>query len=279
MGLPKQPRTSTSASSSAFSAGSDCQTRRLSAPSRAKALPEAQRAEPAVLVVHRGHAAGSRELDACAHRVDVLVVGRLDVAVAEVPARLLAQDAGRLAALVELDHAARDLQVAVRVRQGGGVEPDRVRVARHQRHRPVGGDRVERLLRRLGRRSPVAAAPTAAAQPGAAAKSPAPHARGRPPHRPSVVPSSRTSCWARAQVGKCTCESVKPGSDATAAEIHALRAGERGLVGADAAGDLVAGDRQLRASGSEGSIVRTTPFSRITRRSLVPLDRGKPNAG
>jgi hypothetical protein len=59
--------------------------------------------------VHRGHAAGRRELDSGAHRLDILVVGRFDIAVAEVPARFLAQDAGRLAALVELDHAARDL--------------------------------------------------------------------------------------------------------------------------------------------------------------------------
>ena len=100
-------RTSTCASSPAKSVRQrlpDAQAERR--PRALEPLPEAQRAEPAVLVVHGGHAARGREPDPGAHRLDVLVVGRLDVAVAEVPARLLAQDAGRLAALVELDHAA-----------------------------------------------------------------------------------------------------------------------------------------------------------------------------
>src|SRR5205823_8230436 len=63
-----------------------------------------QRPQPAVLVVDGGDAARVGELDPRAHRVDVLVIGRLDVGVAEVPARLLAQDAGRLAALRSEEH-------------------------------------------------------------------------------------------------------------------------------------------------------------------------------
>ena len=132
---------------------------------RFETLPEAQRAEPAVLVVHCGDAAGGGELDPGAHRLDVLVVGDLDVGVAEVPAGLLAEHAGRLAALIALDDAARHLEVAVRLRQRRGVEPDRVRVARHQGDRPVGDHLVEGFLRRLDRRRPVAAPPAAAAQP------------------------------------------------------------------------------------------------------------------
>ena len=77
------------------------------------------------------------------------------------------EDAGRLAVLVAFDHAARDLEVAVRVGERRGVEPERVVVARHQRRGRVAGDLVERLLRRLCRRRPVAGAPAHAAQPAA----------------------------------------------------------------------------------------------------------------
>ena len=94
-------------------------------------LPEPQRAQPAVLVVDRGDAAGVRELDRPPHRLRVLVVGRLDVRIAEAPAGLLAQDAGRLATFVQLHDAAWNLQVAVRTGERGRIEPDRVRVARH----------------------------------------------------------------------------------------------------------------------------------------------------
>ena len=78
-----------------------------------EALPEARRAEPAVLVVDAGHAARGGDLQPVAHRVDELVVRGQQIAVAELPGRLLAQHAGRLAALVQLDDAAFDLQVAV----------------------------------------------------------------------------------------------------------------------------------------------------------------------
>ena len=154
-----------------------------------EALPEAQRAEPAVLVVDRGHAAGGRQLYSRAHRLDVLVVGRLDVAVAEVPAGLLAQHAGRLAALVELDDAAGHLQIAVGQSEPGRVEPDGVRVAGHQRHRPVRGDRVQRVFRRLDERRPVSAPPAPAAQPGRPGRAleRAAHARERLVQRARVL--------------------------------------------------------------------------------------------
>ena len=64
----------------------------------------------------------------------------VDVALAELPRRLLAQHAGRLAALVALDDAARHLEVAVRAGERGRVEPERVVVLRDQRGRDVAGD-------------------------------------------------------------------------------------------------------------------------------------------
>ena len=53
------------------------------------------------------------------------------------------------------------------------------------------------------------------------------------------------------------------GEDAAAAEVDDVRARERGLVHADAAGDVRAAIASARAVGSDGSIVLTTPFSRI----------------
>ena len=45
------------------------------------------------------------------------------------------------------------------------------------------------------------------------------------------------------------------GEDAAAAEVHDLRARERGLVDADAAGDVGAGDRE-RPSGRQRGVER-----------------------
>ena len=57
----------------------------------------------------------------------------------------------------------------------------------------------------------------------------------------------------------------EPGHDDAAAEIDHLGRGERGLVDADAAGDPLAAIASARWVGICGSIVRTRPFSRITR--------------
>ena len=59
-------------------------------PLRREPLPEAKRSEPTVLVVDGDDAARVRESHPRAHRVDVLVVGHVDVAIAERPAGLLA---------------------------------------------------------------------------------------------------------------------------------------------------------------------------------------------
>ena len=78
----------------------------------AQPLPEARGAEPAVLVVHGRDAAGGRDAQPVPHRVDVLVVGDGEVAVAEVPRGLFAEDARRLAAARPARPHRRDVEVA-----------------------------------------------------------------------------------------------------------------------------------------------------------------------
>ena len=102
------------AAASSRSCGSDCQTRSVSAPARSSRCqsPSApsQPSLSCTAVTPRERAS----FDAGAHRVEVLVVRHAQVPLLEPPRRLLAQHAGRLAALVALDDAARDLEVAVR---------------------------------------------------------------------------------------------------------------------------------------------------------------------
>ena len=164
---PSPARRPISSSRATWSYGSDCQTRSVSPPSSASRCQKPQRAEPAVLVVHGGHSAGRGDPESFAHRVDELVVGPEQEAVAEPPRRLLAQDAGRLAVGVDLDDASLDLEIAVRLGERGRVEPERVVVAGHERGRRVAGDRVELLPRGLDGGRPVAAPPAASAKPAA----------------------------------------------------------------------------------------------------------------
>jgi len=56
----------------------------------AHVLPEAERADPAILVMNGSHAARRRHPQALAHCLDVLRGRGLDVAIAEPPARFLA---------------------------------------------------------------------------------------------------------------------------------------------------------------------------------------------
>ena len=116
-------------------------------------------AEPAVLVVDRHHAARRRHAHALARGLHHLVHRRAHVAVAEVPGRVLAQDAARL------DHAARHLERRIRPRQRRAVHPERVVVLRHQRHGHVRHGPVERLA--AGRLGPVALSPAEPSQPAA----------------------------------------------------------------------------------------------------------------
>ena len=131
------------------SCGIDCQTRSVS-PSRSRdALEDPGRAEPAVLVVDRDHAAARRDAQALARRLDPLVLGHRREAGAELPGRLLAQNPRRLAVRVALDDAAVDLELAVREGERRRVEPERVVVLRPERGRGRPGHLVERFLRRL----------------------------------------------------------------------------------------------------------------------------------
>ena len=145
--------------------GSDCQTRSVSGPSSASRCQKrgapSQPSLSCTAVTPRDAAIA----EPLAHRVHELVVGREQVAVAEQPGGLLAQDARRLAVAVDLDHASVDPELAVCLGERGRVEPERVVVARHERGRRIAGDRVERLARRLDGGRPVAAAPAASAEP------------------------------------------------------------------------------------------------------------------
>ena len=232
----------------------------------AQALEDARRAEPAVLVVDRTDAPRVREAHPHARRLDPFVLRGHDVAVAEAPGRLLAQHARRLAALVPLDDAAVDVEVAARGRERGRVQPDGVVVLRDQERRRLAGDLVERLLRRLGARRPVAVAPAVATQPAAGRDLGRGHARQGLLQRGAAV---ELHLPLRERPGREVDVGVgEGGQDAAPAEVHGLRRRQRPLVDADPARDAVAGDRQRPRRGSEESIVRMTPFSRITAASL-----------
>ena len=254
IGEPIPLRSDSSRSSGSFSCGTDCHTRSCGI----EPLPQAGCAEPAVLVVDAGDAAGVRELHAGAHRVEVLVVGKRQVPFLEPPRGLFAQHAGRLAARVAFDHAALDVEVAAGKRERGRVEPERVVVLRPQRRRLV-CDRVERLPRRRAV-GPVRVAPAVAAAPPARAD---PLERFR--ERAAAV-ELRLRC-ASAHVGKCTCESVKAGR--TQRPPRSTISGDASAVScvADAAGDAVARDRerpcerQRRVERADDAVLEDHPAS------------------
>jgi hypothetical protein len=189
----------------------------------AEALPDAERPQPAVLVVDGRDAARVGDADALAGGLHQLVLARADVDVAEVPGALLSEDAGRLAALVPLDDPSRYLEVAVGQGKGRGVEPVRVVVLRHQRHRDVARDGVERLPRRLNRRRPRAASPAESAQhpPGRGVL----HGGGDPSQR--VFERGRVlqaNLLADERPGrKVDVGVVEPGHHAASAEVDPLR--------------------------------------------------------
>ena len=207
-------------------------------------LPEARGAEPAVLVVHGRHAAGSGHAQPLPHRVDVLVVGDGEVAVAEVPRGLLAEDARRLAARVPLDHAPVDLEVAAGERERRRVEPERVVVVGEERGGNVAGDGVERLLRR--RRGPIRVAPAEAAE-DATRRVGASNPAERLVERRHALEAHLAQ---RERPGRKVDVRVREaGQHAAAAEVDDVGAGKRGLVRADAAGHALAGDRQGALDG------------------------------
>ena len=208
----------------------------------AQPLEDPRRAEPAVLVVDRADAAGIGQLEPDPRRLDPLVLGREHVAVAEPPGRLLAQDARRLAVGVPFDDAAVDVEIAARGGERRGVEPDRVVVLRDQDRRPLAGDGVQQLLRRLDVRLPVAVAPAVAAQPAAGRDLRLANPAERLLDRRAAV---QLHLLLRQRPGRKVDVRVgEGGEDAAAAEVDDVRARERRLVDADAAGDVRAGDRE-----------------------------------
>ena len=212
-------------------------------------LPETGSAEPAILVVDGGHAPRRDDPQALAHRVDELVVRRGQVPVSEPPRGLLAQNARRLAVLVELDHASSHLEVPVRGGKPGRVQPERVVVARHESHRRVTGHRVERLPGRLDLGRPVAAAPAPAAEPPSGLQL----ADGAFDQRERLVQRRRV-LEPHLSLGerpgrKVDVRVAEPRQDAATAEVDVIGRGERLLVRPDAAGDPIPGDRQSQHHG------------------------------
>ena len=139
---------------------------------------------------------------------------------------------------------------------------------RQQRDRHVAGDRVERLPRRLGRRRQSPLAPAAAAQPAAR----------RAPTRARRARASSASSSVRVALEPHLPLRERPGrevdvrvgearDDAAPAEVDdvgARRAPSRACRRRRRSGRPRS--RARDATGSDGSSVRTTPFSRITVR-------------
>ena len=203
-----------------------------------------------------------------ARRRDPLVLGDRDVPVAKAPRRLLAQDAGRLAGRVALDDAA----VAPRGRRparasAARVEPQRVVVLRPQR-------------RGSSRRSPRRARSRDGCSAQSASRQPCPRihsprgavggdARERLGERRRHPRAGRRS-RASDHVGKWTCESVNAGG--RSGRARSTRSGVGSALSCVPTPPTIRSPAIASAAlvGSEGSIVRTTPFARITGASVVP---------
>jgi hypothetical protein len=208
-------------------------------------VPVAERADPAVLVVDGRNSPRRCDFAPLAHRVDVLVGRDVDVSVAEAPARLFAEDARRLTALVALDDAAVHVElVAVRPGQRRRVDPQRVRVVGEQRDGHMTSDLVERFLRRL--RRPFRVAPAAAAQPlpGLDRADPLPNpGHGLLDRLDPLQPNLPARDGPRREVDVGIVEARE---DAPPAQVDPLRPGQRRFVRSDPACDPVSGNRQRR---------------------------------
>ena len=239
-------------SRSRWSQGSDCQIRRFSEPSSCKRWnTRSAPSQPSLswtATTPRDKASGIASREA----VDHLVLRRAHVGVAEVPGALLAEDAGRLAVRVPLDDAAGNLEVGVGQRECRGVDPERVVVLGHQRHRHVAGDSVECLLRRLDRRRPLAVPPAEPAQPPALGHlaDRRCHTRERVVERLGALEPHLALCQRPAREVHVGVGEAR--QDAPPAEVDPLRAREGGLVRPDAAGDPVARDRERRGPRQRG---------------------------
>ena len=132
-------------------------------------------------------------------------------------------------------------------------------VLRPEERRGVARDVVERGRGRL--RVPLGRAPPGAADPAAVAA--AASGRARAPRPGAVTPSRFTSCCDSDQVGKWTCESVKPGSTQRPPRSTTSGLGSAASCVPTPPATCAPAMASARAVGSDGSIVRTTPFSRI----------------
>ncbi len=154
------------------------------------------------------------------------------------------------------------VEIAVCGGERGGVQPGGVVVLRDHDRRRLAGDLVERLLGRGDVGTPVPVAPAVPAQPATAAGSLLP-GLVRVPRR--TTRSRRALTWrcASDQVGKWTCESVKAGR--TQRPPRSTTSGLASAVSCTPTPPATYGpaSASARAVGSEGSIVLTTPFSRI----------------
>ena len=167
-----------------------------------------------------------------------------------------------------------------RERERGRVDPQRVVVLRHEGDGHVAGDGVERLLRRLRGRRPFAAPPAEAAQP--ASRGHLADRRGDARQRvvqrlralePDLSLGERPRGEVDVRVGEAR-------EHAAPAEVDA--------VGARRARSRASRPRRRCARrrsrgrppvGSDGSSVRTTPFSRITVRTIVKRRRPRGRQG
>ena len=205
--------------------------------------------------MHRRDTSRRSQLQPGPHRLDVLVIGDLDGGVAEVPARLLAQDAGRLAASSQFDDAARNLQVAGRAgerRRVAAPEPVPVRGEQGDRPEPTTSSSASGRLdgRRPVRRS--ASHVLAAAAWGE--RHALAHARerlvqGKRVLEPDLVLGDGPGRKVHVR------QVAEAGDDAAPAQVDSLRLRQRRLVRPDATGDQVAGDRE-RAHDRKGRLER-----------------------
>ena len=229
------------------------------------------RAAPAVLVVDAGDAGRGGRRQRLAHRVERLGAARLGVGVVELPGRLLAQDAGRLAGGVALDDAARHVQ-RVRHRERRRAHPQRMAVVRAQCDLRPRRDRVERVARRL--LAPQLVAPAAPAQPAARLHLGRGHALERLGERgaaeqPQLPPAERPAREVHVRVDQAR-------HDARAADVDPPRARRRVGDVVEHGGDPVAldhdrgGERALRIQRAHAAPEQDASFSRRARLHRVP---------
>ena len=201
-------------------------------------------ADPAVLVVNRGHASAMSELHTRARHLEPFVLGYGREPLAEPPRRLFPQHSGRLARRVALHDAAFDLEIPSCEGKRGRVQPQRVEVLRPQRGRCLAGDLVERLLR--GLRLPVRRSPTLTADP-AGPRSCSSHPVERLGQRSDSVQAH--IALTQRPGGEVDMRVREPGDDTPPAEVDDLRSRKSRFMRSHTARDSLARDRERTCDG------------------------------